>query len=218
MPSFPASPATARWIPLLVCVTLLAGCTGGGFPMSQSIDIGTHSLYIDCIGTSGPVVVIDVGVGDSYENWRAVREQLALTNIVCSYDRAGYGQSEPGPLPRHSLQVATELKTLLENAAQPGPYLLVGHSLGGLNMQVFAARYPDVTRGLVLLDPVPLGWLQDGSTFPELTALYQQQAQEMCVDLLHRAGEVVPQDQTPAVLNDLQRLLAVSLEDAAINP
>lgn len=164
---------------LLLCALLLTGCESGGFPVSQSYDIGTHSLQLECVGSGNPVVVIDVGAGDSYKNWAAVMGHLAETTTVCSYDRAGYGQSEPGPLPRHSLQAASELRALLQAAALPGPYILVGHSLGAVNMQVFAAQYPDVTAGMILLDPTPLGWLLDGSAFPELTAQYEAQVQEL---------------------------------------
>ena len=154
---------------VLLLSVALTSCAAAGFPISQSYDIGTHSLHLECVGSGSPVVVIDVGAGDSYQNWAAIMGHLAETTTVCSYDRAGYGQSEPGPLPRHSLQAANELRALLQAAALPGPYILVGHSLGAVNMQVFAAQYPDVTAGLILLDPTPLGWLLDGSTFPELT-------------------------------------------------
>ncbi|MBN1371103.1 MAG: alpha/beta hydrolase [Anaerolineaceae bacterium] len=163
----------------LLLTVVLTSCAAAGFPVSQSYNIGTHSLHLECVGSGSPVVIIDVGAGDSYQSWAAIMGHLAGTTTVCSYDRAGYGQSEPGPLPRHSLQVANELRALLQAAALPGPYILVGHSLGAVNMQVFAAQYPDVTAGLILLDPTPLGWLLDGSTFPELTAQFEAQAQEL---------------------------------------
>ncbi len=170
---------TPRLSLVLLLTVVLTSCAAAGFPVSQSYDIGTHSLHLECVGGGSPVVVIDVGAGDSYQNWTAVMGHLSETTTVCSYDRAGYGQSEPGPLPRHSLQAASELRALLQAAALPGPYILVGHSLGAINMQVFAAQYPNVTAGLILLDPTPLGWLLDGSTFPELTAQFEAQTQEM---------------------------------------
>ncbi|NIP82175.1 MAG: alpha/beta fold hydrolase, partial [Gemmatimonadetes bacterium] len=96
-----------------------------------------------------------------------MQDSLAGRTRVVVYDRAGYGASEPGPLPRHAAREADELRALLEAASVDGPYVLVGHSLGGLNAQVFAARYRDDVAGLVLLDPPPLGWLL-GDRFPGL--------------------------------------------------
>ena len=126
-----------------------------GETSERLVDLGTHSLHIRCVGRGAPAVVIDTGHGDEAYTWYAIQDQLAEETRVCTYDRAGYGRSEPGPMPRHSRQAA-ELKLLLENAGIEGPYLLVGHSLGGLNAQVFAGDYPDLVAGLVLVDPPPM--------------------------------------------------------------
>lgn len=77
---------------------------------------------------------------------------MAKTTRVCAYDRAGYGWSSPGPQPRDSQTIADELHALLTNAGLEGPYVLVGHSFGGLHARMFAARYPDETAGMVLVD------------------------------------------------------------------
>jgi pimeloyl-ACP methyl ester carboxylesterase len=139
------------------------------------VDIGTHSLHIYCIGEGSPTVVIDVGVGESYTTWQSVQEQISHETRVCAYDRAGYGQSEPGPLPRDAGREADELRLLLQKAGVKGPYVLVGHSLGAINAQVFASRYPSLVAGAVLLDPTPLGWLM-GDAFAELRPMFIQQA------------------------------------------
>jgi pimeloyl-ACP methyl ester carboxylesterase len=171
---------TNRLILVVWFALLLAGCSqGDSAPSDQQVNIGTHSLHIHCLGAGTPVVVIDVGVGDSYTSWQPIQQQLARDTRVCTYDRAGYGLSEPGPMPRHSKQVAQELKLLLERSGVKGPYLMVGHSLGGLNVQVFAAQYPDVVDGLVLLDLPPLAWIMGGPMFPELHDLFKQQTQEL---------------------------------------
>jgi len=109
---------------------------------------------------------------------------------------------------------------LLQAAALPGPYLLVGHSLGGVNMQVFAAQYPDVTAGLILLDPTPLGWMQDGSTFPELTAQFMAQAQEMEAQAEALLTSEAPEDQTQgaylqALASEHKELLGESARQVA---
>ena len=131
---------------LLVCVGVLAlSACGSGEPEVKDLDtmvsLGTHSLHIRCTGQGSPVVVIDTGAGDTSERWQPIQAQVAQVTRVCTYDRAGYGSSEPGPLPRHSQRAAGELKQLLENAGVGEPYVLVGHSLGGLNVQGFADRH-----------------------------------------------------------------------------
>jgi pimeloyl-ACP methyl ester carboxylesterase len=121
--------------------------------------------------------VIDVGIAGRSAEWHSLQDRLADETLVLVYDRAGYGASEPGPLPRDSGREMDELKALLEAASLPGPYVLVGHSLGGLNVQVFAARYPEDVAALVLLDPPPLGWLR-GESFPDLRAMAERMTAE----------------------------------------
>ena len=104
-------------------------------------------------------MVIDAGITDQLDKLRPLQDRLAGVTRVVTYNRAGYGQSEPGPLPRDSGREADELKALLERASVPGPYVLVGHSLGALNVKVFASRYPDLVAGMVLLDPPPLSFI-----------------------------------------------------------
>jgi pimeloyl-ACP methyl ester carboxylesterase len=143
----------------------------------RMIDVGTHRLHIHWEGEGSPSVVIDVGIAGTSEEWRPLRQRLAEITRVCTYDRAGYGQSEPGPLPRDSGRTADELRALLRGAAMKGPYILVGHSLGALNMQIYAARYPDDVAGMVLLDPPPLGWLL-GECYPDLLQMAEGMTNE----------------------------------------
>jgi pimeloyl-ACP methyl ester carboxylesterase len=155
----------------LIAYFILASCgSQGQQPADRLVDIGTHRLHIHCEGKGSPTVVIDTGLGDQAENWRSLQDRLAQHALVCAYDRAGYGQSEPGPLPRSSDRIADELHALLRAAELPGPYVLVGHSLGGLNMQVFASKYPNRVAGLVLLDPPPLSFILR-QTYPGLQAM-----------------------------------------------
>jgi pimeloyl-ACP methyl ester carboxylesterase len=163
---------------LLACFGLAACSTDSGGGMDKKVSIGTHSLHIRCIGRGSPTVVIDTGVGDTLERWQAFQSRAAEVTHVCTYDRAGYGSSDPGPLPRHSQRVADELQLLLKKTGVKGPYVLVGHSLGGLNVQVFASRYPNLVAGLILLDPAPLPFIT-GQVFPELHRMLEQQAAEL---------------------------------------
>jgi pimeloyl-ACP methyl ester carboxylesterase len=92
-------------------------------------------------------------------SWSEIQRALARSFRVVSYDRAGLGWSEPGPMPRTADQIVGELHTLLDRAAIPPPYVLVGHSFGGLTMALFAGRFPDEVAGMVLVDPVvPAEW------------------------------------------------------------
>lgn len=162
---------------LVLCAALvLAGCgKGSGAPVDRLVNIGTHALHLYCQGKGSPTVVIDTGSGETYESWLPLIGTLAQETRVCAYDRAGYGQSEPGPLPRDAGREANELRLLLQTGGVAAPYVLVGHSLGALNAQEFASRYPELLDGVVLLDPTPLAWLT-GDAFPELLTMFTQQA------------------------------------------
>lgn len=116
------------------------------------IDVGGYNLHLHCIGQGTPTVVMEHGLGSSSSDWRRVQEKLAQATQACTYDRAGYGRSDSGPMPRVSSRIAAELRTLLLRAELPAPYILVGHSFGGYNMRMFSSLFPDQTAALVLVD------------------------------------------------------------------
>jgi pimeloyl-ACP methyl ester carboxylesterase len=121
-------------------------------PPGKLVDVGGHRLHINCTGTGSPTVVIEAGLGDWSSGWGLVQPEVAKTTQVCTYDRAGWGWSDAGPLPRDAAQFAKELHTLLHTANIPGPYVMVGHSLGGLSVRVFVHDYPSEVAGVVLVD------------------------------------------------------------------
>jgi pimeloyl-ACP methyl ester carboxylesterase len=121
-------------------------------PPGQLVDVGGYRLHIKCTGTGSPTVVIDAGLGDWSTLWGFVQPEVAKVTRVCTYDRAGSGWSEAGPLPRDAAHFARELHTLLQNAHIPGPYVIVGHSLGGLTARVFAHEYASEVVGVVLIE------------------------------------------------------------------
>lgn len=121
-------------------------------PPGELVDVGGFRLHINCTGTGSPTVVIEAGLGDWSTGWGFVQPEVAKTTRVCTYDRAGWGWSDAGPLPRDAAHFAKELHTLLKNANIPGPYVMVGHSLGGLGVRVFVHDYPSEVAGVVLID------------------------------------------------------------------
>lgn len=128
-------------------------------PPGILVDVGGHRLHLDCRGEGRPTVVFDAALGASSVSWSRVQPAVAEFTRACTYDRAGFGWSEAGPLPRTIDRVASELHRLLQAASLPPPYLLVGHSLGGFTARLYAARYRSEVAGLVLVDPaVPEEW------------------------------------------------------------
>jgi pimeloyl-ACP methyl ester carboxylesterase len=135
-------------------------------PPGQMVDVGGYRLHINCTGSGSPTVVIEAGLGDWSTGWGYVQPEVAKTTRVCTYDRAGWGWSEPGPKPRDAAQIAKELHTLLQKANIPGPYVIVGHSLGGFPVRVFTHDYPDEVRGIVLVESMFPG--QTGYATPSI--------------------------------------------------
>src|ERR671911_2864907 len=121
-------------------------------PPGEMVDVGDYSLHINCVGQGSPTVLLDAGSGGFSAQWVRVQRQVSGTTRVCAYDRAGMGWSEMGPDPRDARQISSELHTLLSEDGIEGPYVLVGHSFGGMYMQTYAARYPDEVAGVALVD------------------------------------------------------------------
>ncbi len=121
-------------------------------PPGKLVDIGGFRLHINCTGEGGPAVILDSGLGGNSLEWSLIQPKLAKFIHVCSYDRAGQGWSDESPLARTSQNIVDELHRLLHKAEVPGPYILVGHSSGGINMRLYASRYPNEVAGVVLVD------------------------------------------------------------------
>ncbi|UCF38046.1 MAG: alpha/beta hydrolase [Acidobacteriota bacterium] len=160
--------------PSYLGTSLIVLCLLGSNLLSgEIINIGSHKLEVQAEGRGAPPVVIDSGLGDGMEKLKPLQDRLSGVTRVVTYNRAGYGQSEPGPLPRDAGREADELKAVLDGAGIPGPYILVGHSLGALNMSVFTHKYPELVAGLVLLDPPPLSFIT-GEDFKMLLAMAER--------------------------------------------
>jgi pimeloyl-ACP methyl ester carboxylesterase len=128
-------------------------------PPGRLVSIGSHHLHIHVTGEGSPAVVLESGLPATVLSWCRVQPELARFARVASYDRAGLGWSEIGPLPRTSRHIVEELRALLRAAGLPPPYILVGHSFGGFTARLFAGCYPAEVVGLVLVDPIhPEEW------------------------------------------------------------
>jgi pimeloyl-ACP methyl ester carboxylesterase len=160
----------SRWVILYpVMALLLLSAVGGAYATigetrdettlampGELVDVGGRDLHISCTGSGSPTVILEAGLGQPgaiMAGW--IQPGVATTTKVCVYDRAGKGWSDPVDMARDGVAIATDLHTLLERANVPGPYVLAGHSSGGVYVQVFAERYPDEVAGMVLLDSQP---------------------------------------------------------------
>ncbi|MGY1823231.1 alpha/beta fold hydrolase [Geodermatophilus sp. SYSU D00079] len=154
-----------RWLLYPVVAVMAAAAVGGmvetvglaadrrDHPMpGRSYDVGGHRLHLACTGSGGPTVVLQSGLGEMSANWARIVPEVARTTRVCAYDRAGQGWSEDADHLQDGVQAADDLHTLLRRAGEDGPYVLVGHSIGGDHAMVHATRHPEQVAGLVLLD------------------------------------------------------------------
>lgn len=112
-----------------------------------------RSLNIYCVGTGKPTVIFDSGLGGGTPGWAPIQATIAKHTRACSYDRAGINFSDPGNRPSSSANIVDDLHRLLVAASIEPPYVMVGHSYGGMNVRLFADKYPNEVVGMVLVDP-----------------------------------------------------------------
>ncbi len=153
------------WLLYPVFAVLVLAAVGGGYqtvraavdadayPMpGQSIDVGGRHLHLHCTGSGSPTVVLQPGGGDFSSGMAWIAQGVAGQTRVCVYDRAGRAWSEPAQSPQDATQISSDLHTLLQRGNVPGPYVLAGHSFGGLYVLTYADLYPDEVAGMVLVD------------------------------------------------------------------
>jgi pimeloyl-ACP methyl ester carboxylesterase len=156
---------TRRWLlyPVIAAMGLASVSAGyetvrehldaSAYPMTgQLVDVGGHRLHLHCTGSGSPTVVLQPGGGDMSSAMGWIAPAVADHTRACVYDSAGRGWSEPSDATQDGEQMMTDLHTLLHRGHVPGPYVLAGHSFGGLYVRIFAARYPDEVAGMVLID------------------------------------------------------------------
>src|SRR3954470_19529136 len=159
------SMSAGRWLLYPVVAVMAVAAVGGaaetvGLAADQHTyampgrlyDVGGHRLHLDCTGSGGPTVVLMSGLGGFSASWARIAPAVAHTTRVCAYDRVGQGWSEDTSEPQDGAAAARDLHTLLGRAGEDGPFVLVGHSIGGDYAMTYAARYPEQVAGMVLLD------------------------------------------------------------------
>ena len=151
-----------RMIGCVTVLTLLLTACSAPAPTSQQptptpipsgmVDVGGYKLFYQCSGQGSPTVILEAGLGSGSSYWARVIAGIAETTRVCAYDRANVGRSDKARTPRTFQDAVRDLHALLGNARIGGPYILVGHSLGGELVRVFADQYPEEVAGIVLVD------------------------------------------------------------------
>jgi pimeloyl-ACP methyl ester carboxylesterase len=184
---------TRYWLLYPLFAALALAAVGGLYEMAREtsdrsalpmpgklVDVGGHRLHLHCIGSGSPTVVLLPGAGGFSSSWGWIAPAIARDARVCVYDLAGRGWSESATRPQDGVALATDLHNLLANANETGPYVLAGHSFGGLYVLNFAARYPEQVAGVVLLD----------STHPDMFT--RLPAYPMIWEAFRRASAVFP--------------------------
>jgi pimeloyl-ACP methyl ester carboxylesterase len=147
---------TARIPALLLAIATPAVAAGPPAPRppGRLVDLGGHRLHILCTGAGRSTVVVENGLGDFSFDWALVQDRVSRFARICTYDRAGYAWSDPGPKPRTFAQINLELRDALHRLGEKGPFILVGHSYGGPVVRQFAQTYRGDVAGLVLAESV----------------------------------------------------------------
>lgn len=141
-------------------------------PPGRLVDVGGHRLHLQVRGKGSSTVVIEAGLSGASYDWEAVAAGIARFTRVVTYDRAGCGWSESGPLPRSSQQVVQELRALLTQAGLVPPYVMLGHSWGGMNLRLYASRYPNEVAGLILVDALNMDLTEETAQAGAVPTLY----------------------------------------------
>ena len=167
-------------------------------PPGKLVDIGGRRLHLNCVGEGSPTIILEAGLNEFSVQWAVIQEVLQATNRVCSYDRAGLGWSDVTDEPLTVDRAVSDLHKVLNEVNIAPPYLLVGHSFGGVNMRLFANQYPDNVIGMVLVDSA------HEAQFDQLPAVFASATDEVVgqfqsLDQMNRLGLLaLSPEQIPA--------------------
>lgn len=170
---------------LAVAVVLITGARAKAeiraenSPPGRLFPVDGYEMHLHCEGEGRPTVILEAGSGIFSLHWVSVQEQVAEFTRVCAYDRAGLGWSEASPRPRTAEVIVDEMDSLLTEAGIAEPYVLVGHSLGGIFARLYADEYPDKVAGMVLVDSAHADqYIRAPEAYREWTEEYLEQTQQ----------------------------------------
>jgi pimeloyl-ACP methyl ester carboxylesterase len=222
---------TRIWIVNPVCIVLALAAVGGGTetvfesmdhslqaPAGQTYAVNGHRMYMHCTGTGSPTVLLSSGFGERSPSWSWIAPAVARTTRVCVYDRAGQGWSEPASGPQDGIELATDLHAVLTGAQIGGPYVLVGHSVGGTYNMIFAARYPAEVVGMVLLDSATPEQFSALPTYSGFYSTFRRLSGVLPTAARLGLGRIVSMTQfggLPAAARDQERSFAATARDAS---
>ena len=183
----------------IACLTALAGAIyqaertaadlAAFLPPGRMVSVSGVNFHLYCMGSGSPTLVLEAGLGENVLSWYPVHAKLAQTMRVCAYDRPGLGWSDPVDATIQPVAVAENLQALLHNAGIAPPFVLVGHSRGGIYVRAFYHRFPEQTQGIVLVDSThEQGPMHD---YPYAAWDYRKQALQIAIaEPLSRLGIV----------------------------
>jgi pimeloyl-ACP methyl ester carboxylesterase len=211
---------TRFWVvyPLLTVYALCA--VGGGYQTirgaldrrayvapGQLVDVGGHRLHLHCTGAGIPTVVLESGLGETSAYWGWITTAVTPDTRVCAYDRAGRGWSDPASAEQDGVAVTTDLRTLLDRAHVPGPFVLVGHSSGAQYVRIFAGRYPEQVAGVVFLDAQPTEAFEGLPAYPAFYRVFRRISALLPSLARLGAGRLIPADRAlPEPARHIQHL------------
>lgn len=185
-------------------------------PPGKLVDVGGFRLHVDKIGSGSPVILLEAGSRESSLIWRDIPEKLAEFATVVRYDRAGYAWSDPARTERSGDNIVQELHSALEQEGIRGPYILVGHSAGGMYSRLFAEKYKDEVEGLVLLDARPENYSRETDPIFENEGFDSATAgmpSKSVIKLLKMSGSLrIFQNSLFAQMPEKERTLFVNVE------
>jgi pimeloyl-ACP methyl ester carboxylesterase len=181
----------------------------------QLVNIGGRRINLHCTGAGGPTVILMAGIFSWSVVWYKTQPVIAQKTRVCAFDRAGYGFSDPGPRPQILSDVVDDLHAALNAGPIPGPYVLVGHSLGGIEARLYAQRWPKEVVGMVLVDTSPAGEGLIDENQPGFDEVIG--GESYAADMLHCAFLVAngPLDQSRPEYNDCTSATALPSDTPA---
>lgn len=174
------------------------------------VDVGGRDLHLYCVGEGAPTVVLEAGLGDGSTSFLALQTRIAEFTRVCAYDRAGYGWSDGSEDARDLGAVVADLTALLDAAGEPGPYVLAGHSLGGLFALGFAKALPGDVAGVVLIDSSHPRQMEALAAVPELVAAQDMEIQGLAAAVTMAEQGALPPD---AVRPNAPQVLSPARQD-----